>query len=273
MREFGYYGLTALERIGVALARHTIAGRGRARQVVERVFLSQRETPRDGLIWGGKAKLRLPANSSLKYLIADRRYNNAERACLSRVIREGDVIADIGANIGFYTLWLAALKVPRTTIVAVEPNPPVYEALVENIRLNGFDDVVAINAAVGEKDGTVSFGVRDDEPSVGSILATGGKQITVAMRTLAGILEEHGLSAIDVVKIDVEGYEYQALMPYLEAIPVSKWPRLFVIEHKHQARQSGDNPVDVIMRNGYRMVMKARGNAVLEKIAESASAA
>jgi len=269
MKEFGFYELTTREKIGVALARHTLGGRGSLRPYVERLFLPPRETPRDGLIWDGTAKLRLPPNSNLKYLIADVRYNNPERTYLRKAIREGDVIADIGANIGFYTLWLAALRVPGTKVVAVEPNPAVYEALVENVRLNGFDNVVTVNAAVGERNGAVSFGVRPEEPSVGSILATDAAQITVSMRTLAGLLQEHGLAGCDIVKIDVEGYEYQALIPYLEAIPVARWPRLFVIEHKHHARFPGGNPVDVILGNGYREVERTRGNVVLEKATQA----
>ena len=265
MKAFGFYGLSAFERLGVYLARHTFAGRGSVRPFVEALFLPARATPRDGLIWDGKVKLRLPPKSNLKYLIIDQRYNKPERDYLRQAIREGDVIADIGANIGFYTLWLASQGGPRTRLVAVEPNPPVYESLVENVRLNGFDNVVTVNAAVGEKDGTASFGVFADAPSVGSILAKDAQQITVPMRTLASILKEHGLSECNIVKIDVEGYEYQALMPYLEATPVAKWPRLFVMEQNHRARHWDGDLVEAILKNGYRVVIKTRGNIVLEK--------
>ncbi|MCC7252730.1 FkbM family methyltransferase [Hyphomicrobium sp.] len=269
MMAFGFYALTPVERLGVALARYTFAGRGSIRPLIEKLFLPARETPRDGVIWGGMAKLRLPPKSSLKYLIADQRYNSPERDYLRTAVRDGDVIADIGANIGFYTLWFGALQVPGTRIVAVEPNPSVYDALVENVRLNGLDNVVTIRAALGAQDGSVSFGIRPDAPSVGSILATDAEQITVPMRSLASILEEQGLARCDVVKIDVEGYEYQALMPYLEAIPQPQWPRLLVIEQNHRSRQWEGDLVDVFLRNGYRVVMKTRGNIVLEKIEQA----
>ncbi len=265
MKAFGFYGLTPVERIGVFLARHSFAGRGSVRPLVERIFLPARATPRDGLIWDGKAKLRLPPKSNLKYLIIDSRYNKPERDYLAAAIREGDVVADIGANIGFYTLWLAALQVPGTRIVSFEPNPSVYEALVENVRLNAYDNVLTVNAAVGEKDGSVSFGVIPDAPSVGSILAKDAEQITVPMRTIASVLAEHGLPSCDIIKIDVEGYEYQALMPYLEATPVAKWPRLLVIEQNHRASQWGGDLVDVFLKNGYRVAIRTRGNVVLEK--------
>lgn len=265
MKAFGFYGLTTVERIGAFLARNTFAGRGSVRPLVERLFFASRNSPRDALIWDGKAKLRLPPKSNLKYLIIDNRYNKPERDYLRKAVREGDVIADVGANIGFYTLWLAALKVPNTKIVAFEPNPSVYGSLVENVRINEFDNVLTINAAVGEKDGTVSFGVIEDAPSVGSIFAKGADQITVQMRTIASVLKENGLAECNVIKIDVEGYEYQALMPYLEATPVAKWPRLLVIEQNHRASQWEGDLVNAILSKGYRVAVRTRGNVVLEK--------
>jgi FkbM family methyltransferase len=265
MKAFGTYGLSACERLGVFLARHTFAARGSVRPFLEWLLFPARETPRDGLIWNGRAKLRLPPKSSLKYLLIDERYNAPERRLLEQAVRDGDVIADIGANIGFYTLWLASIAAKGTRVVAVEPNPSVYAALVENVSLNGFTHVSAVNAAVGEKDGTVSFGIRKDAPSVGSILATDAEQITVPMKTLATILAENGLTRCDIVKIDVEGYEYQALMPYLEATPVERWPRLFVIEHNHRASQWDGDLVQAIVKNGYRVALRTRGNIVIEK--------
>jgi FkbM family methyltransferase len=265
MKAFGFYGLSAVEQIGAFLARKTFAGRGSVRPLLERIFFGTRKTPRDALIWNGKVKLRLPPKSNLKYLIIDDRYNKPERDQLRAAVREGDVIADVGANIGFYTLWLASLKVPNIKIVAFEPNPSVFEALVENVRINGFDNVLTINAAVGEKDGTVSFGVIEDAPSVGSILAKGADQITVEMRTIASVLRANGLATCDIIKIDVEGYEYQALMPYLEATPVAQWPRLFVIEQNHRASQWEGDLVNAILSKGYQVAARTRGNVVLEK--------
>lgn len=265
MKAFATYGLSLRERLGVFLARHTLAGRGSVRPFLEWLAFGTRETPRDGEIWGGRAKLRLPPKSSLKYLLIDERYNAPERRYLEQAIREGDVLADIGANIGFYTLWLASVAVPGTRIVAAEPNPAVYAALVENVGLNGYANVATVNAAVGERDGTVSFGIHKDAPSVGSILATDAEQITVPMRRLETILAENGLARCDIVKIDVEGYEYQALMPYLEATPVERWPRLFVIEHNHRASQWDGDLVEAIVKKGYRVALRTRGNIVIEK--------
>jgi len=265
MKDFGFYGLTPVERFGILIARYTIGGRGRARHLIERLFLGRRDKSRDGLIWKGTTKLRLPPYSNPKYLMADLRYNSRERAYLQSTIREGDVLADIGANIGFYTLWMAILGVPNTKILAIEPNPRVYAALVENVRLNGFENVTAINAAIGERDGTASFGVTEKNPSTGSILATTSEQITVSMRTLASVLAEQGIANCDIIKIDVEGYEYEALMPYLEAIPLERWPRLFIIEHKHSAKHWRGKLIEAILARGYQAVIRSTGNIVLEK--------
>ena len=199
----------------VSVARHTIGGRGKARRVVKRVFLPPRATPRDAIIWNGKVKLRLPPTSSLKYILSDLQHDAPERDYLRQVIRETDVIADIGANIGFYTLWIAGLCVPQTKILSLEANPTVYASLVENIRLNEFDNVRAVHVAVGEKNGTVSFGMNIDRRSLGSVLAANAEQVVVPIRTLLSLLEEHKFGYCNIIKIDVEGYEGQVLLPLL----------------------------------------------------------
>ena len=263
MNPFGTYRLGPLESFWVLVARHAFRGQGGARRLVEKLFLGERAAPIDAPIWGGLAKLRLPRTSSVKYLISDRRYNSRERAFLRSIMRPGDVIADIGANIGFYTLWLAAARVPGTRVIAFEPNPAVYGALIENIKLNGFQHVTAIHAAVGEENKTVSLGIIPDAPGLGSLLRRDAEQVEVRMVTLASALKDAGLERCDIVKIDVEGYEYEALVPYFEAMPSEAWPRALLIEKNSESRHWTGSLIDFLEGKGYRVALKTRGNVVM----------
>ncbi|WP_072390059.1 FkbM family methyltransferase [Hyphomicrobium sp. CS1GBMeth3] len=265
MNAFGFYALSRPEKLGILLARNTFAGRGSIRPLIEALFLPKRDTPRDCEIWGGQAKLRLPPKSSLKYILADERYNKAELEFLKLEIRPRDVFIDIGANIGFYTLWVGTLRSPDVRIISVEPNPSVYSALCENIDLNGLANVVTVQAAIGERDGETSFGVIPDGPGVGSILEKNGEQITVKMRTLANILSDHGAERCDILKIDVEGYEHHALMPYLTTTPTRNWPRALIIEQNGKSKSWPTDLIGFIVSSGYAVTLRTNGNVILSK--------
>lgn len=94
MKAFGFYELSMIEKIGAFLARKTFAGRGSVRPSVEWLFFRTRKTPRDALIWQGKARLRLPPKSSLKYLLIDERYNTPEREYRVAVRTRGNIVLE-----------------------------------------------------------------------------------------------------------------------------------------------------------------------------------
>jgi FkbM family methyltransferase len=118
---------------------------------------------------------------------------------LMQELRPGDTFADVGANIGIYTI-AAARRGVRVT--SYEPNPETAALLRRNVALNGLSDrvtvqEVAVAATAGrltfKSEGTLNWAARVDR--------TGGLDVQAA--TLEG--------AFDVVKIDVEGYELEVL--------------------------------------------------------------
>jgi FkbM family methyltransferase len=114
-------------------------------------------------------------------------------------------IIDCGANIGMATLFFKALY-PAASITAVEPAPMTFERLRQNITRNHLRDMMLINAAVAEREGSVAMQDHQGEP--GSLIATtmgscGGARGVPAI-TLSSLLEQPA----DFVKLDVEGAEY-----------------------------------------------------------------
>ncbi len=134
-------------------------------------------------------------------------------------VRDDAVCLDIGANIGLYTLAMAALA-PRGTVFAFEPAPGTYELLKENVAVNGLDNVEAFNLAVAASSGTVDF---HDVPffTAGSFTVEGDSFLTSEVLgssffrapsvTLDEFVADHGLPRVDFVKIDVEGGELSVL--------------------------------------------------------------
>ncbi|HUR53329.1 MAG TPA: FkbM family methyltransferase [Gemmataceae bacterium] len=130
-------------------------------------------------------------------------------------LRPGDVVLDVGANIGQYTV-LAAKKVgPRGRVFAVEPGEETRRILDMNISTNGLSNVSIFSVAawdadtelfldVGEADNCGSAGVR-----VGPAERT--TAATVPARRLGPLLRAAGCDRIDILKIDIEGAELPAL--------------------------------------------------------------
>lgn len=136
-------------------------------------------------------------------------YNNMN---LVRIILErgGGILFDVGANIGTYSLY--ASETPHAHVVAFEPNPRTYQALMRNLRLNNRDMVQALPIGLSDKIGTRRMTGQGD-PSKSRILnpdEVDADAILVNCTTLDAVCEELGAWPT-VIKIDVEGHEQEVL--------------------------------------------------------------
>ncbi|HXI86655.1 MAG TPA: FkbM family methyltransferase, partial [Parvularculaceae bacterium] len=91
--------------------------------------------------------------------------------------------------------------------------------------------------------------------------AEGGEPVEGA--PLAAMLAEQGISAVDAMKIDIEGHEYEALEAFFDEAPETLWPRLIIIETSHEAPERAASTL--IASKGYRTVLKNRLNSVFER--------
>lgn len=131
------------------------------------------------------------------------------------VVEPGMTFFDIGANVGFVTILAARLVGPQGRVVAFEPVPYNVAAIEENLALNDIDWAQVRETAVGRTAGTASFIVSD--VSAFSRLAsvnvpTGAReQVEVGVSAIDELLAAGELPVPDVVKIDVEGAELEAI--------------------------------------------------------------
>lgn len=129
--------------------------------------------------------------------------------------RPGDVVIDIGANIGIVAIYLAKTH-PGIRIVAIEPVPTTFGHLQENINLNAVSNITALNCAV-TKDGRDLRMIVNPGHSGGStghlrdLKQPGHYNLTVKSRTLDGIFDEYVPERCRLLKIDCEGAEYEIL--------------------------------------------------------------
>jgi FkbM family methyltransferase len=131
-------------------------------------------------------------------------------------LRPNDVVYDIGANVGSYTLIAAKALDASVRVVAVEPSYSNYAALCDNIVLNGLgDSVIPLPLVLGEAERLGSLSYRDT--SAGAAIheldaeSPGAYRQPVLVYDLDGLIERFGLPAPTLVKLDVDGAEAAVL--------------------------------------------------------------
>ena len=194
----------------------------RLRKAIRKKLGGSRAGPFDMLAEGIRFRA-YPTENRCDRVITGRRHlpERSERALLAPFVRKGGTFVDIGANIGTYTLWASRLVGPTGRVVALEPHPRTFAKLRFNILANEAGNVVLLNVAAGDEEGTALLRF-DGGGNIGgaSLLQVrqGAPEITVPIpvRPLKSLLEKAGVTRPDVIKIDVEGFEDRGLLPYYQ---------------------------------------------------------
>lgn len=136
-----------------------------------------------------------------------------------------EVFVDIGAHIGKYTLTAAKIVEDEGIVVAIEPNPANYQALIKNIKLNNVRNVIALNLAAWDRDCLLKLftGHLAGHHSAKINWELGWSEVKA--RVMDNVLEEYDIDRVDWIKIDVEGAEWEVLCGLRETID-EKRPRI-----------------------------------------------
>ena len=89
-------------------------------------------------------------------------YEEFETGIVKKLIKKGDVVVDVGANIGYYSLIFARAVGDNGKVFAFEPEPTNFDLLKKNLEINGYKNVVAINKAVSNIKGKVKLYVDSE---------------------------------------------------------------------------------------------------------------
>ena len=127
-------------------------------------------------------------------------------------IKEGDIVIDAGAYLGHFTVYAALRVGPTGRVVAFEPDPGVYQMLVRNVQLNNLTNVITINKGIWSEDTKLAFDSRGNASQVvkdTTHAKTLVKKIPVV--SLDSELQRLGLDRVNLIKMDIEGAELQAV--------------------------------------------------------------
>jgi len=125
-----------------------------------------------------------------------------------------DVAYDIGASLGTHALFMARKVGPEGCVVAFEPQTKNYAKLIANANLNDLKNIRSFRLAVGRRSGKMGlYGCSEDDFGLFSMTRAEGSRWNEDVEMVHGdaFVHDHRLPLPHVVKIDVEGYEYDVL--------------------------------------------------------------
>lgn len=264
---FGAYALKKLPGLLLRLAQRLPAnwlGR-RLALILRKAVLWRGPAIVDAAVDGLKLRLYTQDNvSERKFLFLPQFFDPLERSLLKKNLRNGSVFVDVGANAGIYALTAAAAVGVNGKVVAIEPNPLVLDRLKFSAALNGFDGrIVFEQSGVSSEEGSFDL-MLDDSNLGGSSLVAERSALKISVRCykLLSVVQKYQLQKIDALKIDIEGAEDRALVPFFAAAPKHLYPRLLILENSpHDWRQ--DLPA-ALRAAGYRLLQTTRMNQVWE---------
>jgi len=137
-------------------------------------------------------------------------YEPNQTKIVKKYVHEGDVVIDVGAHVGYYTLLMAQLVGKNGKVYSFEPDPANFELLKKSVEINGFENVVLIQKAVSDTTEKIKLFLGDNDSAVNRIydakLGDAKKSIDVQSITIDEYFKEND-KLFNFIKIDSEGSE------------------------------------------------------------------
>ena len=197
-------------------------------------------------------------------------YDKKEIDFIKNEMKDDDIFIDVGANIGFYTQNVASIynTTKFSKIISIEPNPLLCERIQDNLNLldkkniKFTNKVVIENFAVGNKDTESYLNLSRGYGNASVTKENSLTSIKIQMTSLLEIVIKNDINNIKILKIDIEGHEDLALMPYFENVEKRLYPKNIIIEHGSHSLWRQDI-IKFLFTIGYIELFKTKSNMVL----------
>lgn len=171
-------------------------------------------------------------------------------------LKAGQTFIDIGANIGQHSMYAASIVGETGSVHAFEPIPSLYEQIQDSIKANAFEEIVhAHNCALGEEEKVEKLFVSKNKGG-SSLVNDDETQERISVHIKNGDKELSAIPNIDVIKIDVEGYEYEVLRGIRQTLTTHR-PIIFIEFSGNfyytQGNNNGANILKLLRDLGYEL--------------------
>lgn len=173
------------------------------------------------------------------------------------------VFLDIGANIGFWSLYLSNKNRDLHTY-AIEANPSTFLVLKRNVEINNLSKINLFNVGLSDKTEKIPFYCNITGNRGGDSFKENGQTPSMYLdcKSLLDICKDESIEKIDAIKFDIEGFEYKVISKFFQDAPNSLFPILACVETCH----SDFEKLNVMMlHNDYKIALKTKSNVVYER--------
>lgn len=171
-------------------------------------------------------------------------FESLELDYFARAAAASKTVVDVGANIGLYSCVAATRLQPGGVVHAFEPIAENLAFLQRNVLNNNLTNVDVHEEAVGEEEGNLEIFVSDKligTHSAAKAYSHGNSSVTVPMTSVDAFVESHGIAQVDLLKIDVEGYDGYVLKGAIRTIARHK-PTIFIEYYPEAMKECGFEP-------------------------------
>ena len=187
-------------------------------------------------------------------------YDPQESAFLRDILCPGMTFVDVGANWGLFTLMAAQLVGKEGRVLAIEADPRVFQELKSNVEYNQLPQIQIVDVAVADREGQMVLAGHDESSSnhgVSRLVSEGSStatKFTVRSRPLDSVLDDAGVDAVDLLKIDVEGAEDMVLAGMEDGLKSGRYQRVLLEVHPALLAERGralPEIMDAMTTHGY----------------------
>lgn len=188
-----------------------------------------------------------------KWTIEQEQY---ETSLVESLVREGNIAVDIGAHVGYYTLLLAKLVGKEGKVYAFEPEPTNFAILKQNVRENGYGNVILEQKAVSNKTGTAKLYLSENTQD-NRIFDSHDNRPSIDIETVK--LDDYfdSKDTVDFIKIDIQGAEPLAIEGMMQLLNKNRniklagefWPMALKALGIYPRRY-----IDMLIQGGFSML-------------------
>lgn len=183
--------------------------------------------------------------------LSNRPFEPFESKTILDNVKEGDVVIDIGANLGFYTLFLARKVGPKGKVYAFEPDTEMFALLKKNVKANGFKNVKIFSLAVYDRNRHLSFSGYSSDVDSGFVSKEGRRKVkAVCIDSL------FANKRVDFIKMDIEGSEGMAFKGMLKTARKNPGIRIVTEFFPHLLKNHAVNNIrfyDLLKKEGFKL--------------------
>lgn len=184
---------------------------------------------------------------------------------IKNLLQDGGVFVDVGGSVGLMSLYAAKILQNKGTVWTFEPMPGMYECILKSIEINYFDNIKVFNVALGDEESMLPIYTKRACPS---LVPKDGEtpDFSVSVKVLDNIIQENHLDNIQLMKIDVEGFEMNVLKGCRHLLSSADAPALCIEYESHYANKEVFRFIKNM--NQYQFFQLSKGKAIESKLRE-----